>query len=65
MNAPCKECTKRYIGCHSECLDYIDFTQAQNAKKKAIFEARAKDSIANNVRIESKKRRLRKLGKKV
>ena len=27
--APCKDCYKRYLGCHSECDDYIDYSNKQ------------------------------------
>lgn len=27
--APCKDCYKRYLGCHSECADYIDYNNKQ------------------------------------
>lgn len=27
--APCKDCYKRYLGCHSECTDYIDYNNKQ------------------------------------
>lgn len=25
--APCKDCTKRKLGCHSDCPDYAEFRQ--------------------------------------
>ena len=35
--APCKDCYKRYLGCHSECSDYIDY----NNKQQKIRDERA------------------------
>ena len=29
LQAPCKDCEKRYLGCHSECDDYIDYSNKQ------------------------------------
>lgn len=29
LQAPCKDCYKRYLGCHSECADYIDYNNKQ------------------------------------
>ena len=29
LQAPCKDCEKRYLGCHSECADYIDYNNKQ------------------------------------
>lgn len=25
--APCKDCEKRHLGCHSDCKDYKEFTE--------------------------------------
>ncbi len=32
IDSPCMGCMKRYINCHSECLDYVDYKQ-----KLAVF----------------------------
>ena len=37
LQAPCKDCEKRYLGCHSECDDYIDY----NNKQQKIRDERA------------------------
>ena len=37
LQAPCKDCYKRYLGCHSECADYIDY----NNKQQKIRDERA------------------------
>lgn len=29
LQAPCKDCEKRYLGCHSECADYINYNNKQ------------------------------------
>ena len=34
--APCKDCHKRYLGCHSECTDYIEY----NNKQQKIMDER-------------------------
>lgn len=37
MNAPCKDCEKRAIGCHGTCPDYIKFRKERdemNAKAR-------------------------------
>lgn len=33
--APCKDCTERHIGCHSECEKYARFC-AENEKRKEL-----------------------------
>ena len=35
MNAPCKGCEKRKIGCHSTCRKYIIFRMLQDLKIEA------------------------------
>ncbi|MBR2388178.1 MAG: hypothetical protein IKB02_05350 [Clostridia bacterium] len=30
MSAPCKDCERRYLGCHSECADYIKYSRERN-----------------------------------
>ena len=27
IKGPCKNCDNRFVGCHSECLKYIDYRQ--------------------------------------
>ena len=36
--APCKDCPRRELGCHSTCIDYISYRKIhdKNLKKKAI-----------------------------
>ena len=26
-SSPCKDCQRRYLGCHSECKDYIEYSE--------------------------------------
>ena len=37
--APCRDCDKRYLGCHSECADYIDYN---NKQQKIRYERAAR-----------------------
>lgn len=37
LQAPCKDCEKRYLGCHSECADYINY----NNKQQKVRDERA------------------------
>ena len=39
-SAPCKDCTKRYVGCHSECPLYIKYKEENLEYGKAIAKAR-------------------------
>lgn len=45
-SAPCKDCEKRYLGCHSSCDDYISYRKDRDKFLKDRFEAREKDNIA-------------------
>ena len=41
---PCYGCEKRFVGCHSTCLDYMDYRQKMevyNAKKNAYYKEQA------------------------
>ena len=35
VNAPCKDCEKRHVGCHSTCEPYIKFAQERNELNEA------------------------------
>lgn len=39
MTCKCKNCTDRYVGCHSTCEDYKKFQEENEKAKKAIREA--------------------------
>jgi hypothetical protein len=30
MQTPCYKCERRYLGCHSECPEYIEFSRERN-----------------------------------
>lgn len=34
--APCKDCSKRCVGCHSTCEDYIDWKAEHDAERERI-----------------------------
>lgn len=39
---PCKDCQKRYIGCHGSCLDYHDWKvrrEENNKRRREYHEA--------------------------
>ena len=39
-SGPCKGCTKRYVGCHGKCLDYIDWKQKHDIEAQEIRDAK-------------------------
>lgn len=36
VNAPCKDCPDRYLGCHSSCPKYIEFRKEKDAENKQM-----------------------------
>ena len=41
MNSPCKDCTKRTFGCHSECAEYNEYSEHCVLKRKERLYASA------------------------
>jgi hypothetical protein len=44
MSAPCKDCEKRYLGCHSRCPEY----QAFYEENKKRLEAKHQEQMSYN-----------------
>ena len=59
-NAPCRECSERYIGCHDKCRQYRDYkTKSLDIKKKRNRDAAPSKFIIGqsyNRQMEAKKR---------
>lgn len=59
----CKECNKRYVGCHSTCKEYTDWKADRErkneiARMKRQAEAEIIDSIVRNCeKVRRKKNR--------
>lgn len=51
---PCKDCGKRYLGCHSECKDYIEF----NEERQKFLKEKSDnyDLLHNNEIIRNKEK---------
>lgn len=41
-NHPCKDCTKRHVGCHGECADYKSFNENRPKKRTNTYHASGK-----------------------
>lgn len=37
---PCKDCERRYVGCHSECDTYITFKRTREKEMATIQESK-------------------------
>lgn len=42
-SAPCLDCKVRYVGCHSKCDAYIDFTRMHNLYVQTISSMKQAD----------------------
>lgn len=53
--APCAECEKRYPGCHAKCDEFSEWRESENAKNKAISDARNRESMLNEYAARAKR----------
>lgn len=58
---PCKDCSERHIGCHSECEKYKDCTNKarQIREKRAINNQKDDDKFQAIIRTEKRMRKWR------
>ena len=42
--SPCHKCADRYVGCHSECAEYLDFLAVHKEEKETIRKNKEKQS---------------------
>lgn len=54
--SPCKECTERFVGCHTVCVKYEDYKQALETEKERCKAFSESDRIYNEYVSESIKR---------
>lgn len=59
-SVPCYNCTKRSVGCHSTCEEYIAFDQANRARIEQIRRKRYADNMFYEVTV----RAIKKISKK-
>lgn len=56
-DGPCKNCTNRYLGCHADCLDYVDWKTNFEERKNFINNARYKQRNLDEYEKTKLKRR--------
>ena len=39
MKTPCKDCEKRYVGCHGRCEKYLEFYKTNQERLETIKKA--------------------------
>lgn len=63
--SPCKQCSKRQLGCHSTCQGYKDYQTANQADKQKRLDDKVADELYSCYHKENFRSRMRKRGKKV
>lgn len=53
---PCKNCTKRFVGCHATCEEYIKARKKLDEKNEMI--RKAKNEYKNSAPIKVNSRRM-------
>lgn len=48
MTCKCKDCTDRYVGCHSTCESYKQYQEENEKARKAVREANQTMSLNSN-----------------
>jgi len=61
MKCPCKDCEKRYVGCHGDCLEYKEWSsENERLKQKYKNERDVNRMVTDDIimqRIRYKKRK--------
>lgn len=55
MNAPCKDCEKRYVGCHGRCEKYFEYHKANQERLESIKKANELIGYQSELSIRIKK----------
>ena len=55
--SPCLGCEKRFVGCHAECLEFIDYQQRRGAERDEIRRQKRLDSLTTFSQISYPSRR--------
>lgn len=55
MNAPCKDCCKRYVGCHGRCEKYLEYYKANQERLESIKKANESIGYQSELSIRIKK----------
>lgn len=55
MNAPCKDCCKRYVGCHGRCEKYLEYHKANQERLEGIKKANESIGYQSELSIRIKK----------
>ena len=59
VKAPCKDCSERFVGCHTVCFEYAEYKQALEAEKERYRASKANEDSFFEYE-KDRKRRLKK-----
>jgi hypothetical protein len=60
----CIDCTKRYVGCHSKCEDYLKFRRELDEKNEARIKAKQEEDRYISYCVDVNRRVKRKRNKR-
>lgn len=63
IKAPCKDCEKRYVGCHSSCEEYLAFKKDQREYNEKVLNARNKGRQVNTVLFKNAEKAMKRYGR--
>lgn len=65
IDAPCADCQKRHVGCHSDCEDYKAWKSRQMSVAENKRKAKAEQSMLDSYTVKSaSKYKRRKMGQR-
>ena len=57
MNAPCKNCADRFVGCHATCEKYKQYTIENERLKQEIFMVKSNINAMDELAIKRSRKR--------
>lgn len=57
LKAPCKDCKKRQIGCHSVCSDYIAYNNEREFLRKTSYKQKMLETNIYEIEQTMRKRK--------
>lgn len=58
--APCKDCTTRFVGCHSSCSSYKQWKETIKENKKAVFLQTHSERLLEDHNVKMKQKQMKK-----
>ena len=59
-NVPCYGCTKRKVGCHASCENYLSFRANHDVEKASIQEKKILESTMRGIAINRMRQSMKK-----